>query len=110
MNPRVFPPFSTLSLFVLLLALAACGAGSEQVIGEWTLDSKGRYTRLVLSDDGGVDVYTQAGLAGTGQWSFNGSVLRIEFEGASWSGIYSAGSLSFQSKGRPPTVYRKSEF
>lgn len=111
MNTHVFSSLSALSLALLLISLTACSS-AEDMVGEWTLESQGRYTRLVLNEGGDVDIYTRSGPAGTGQWTFNGSsnVLRIEFDGASWSGIHSSGSLAFQSKGRDPTIYRKSEF
>ena len=111
MNTQVLKALSVLSLSILLISLSGC-SGSEQMHGEWNLVSKGRYTRLIFNGDGNVDIYTKSGLAGTGQWTFNGAsgVVRIQFEGASWSGIYSSGSLAFQSKGREPTTYRKSEF
>lgn len=111
MNPRAFQAFSVLSLLLLLLPLSACN-NAESLIGEWTLETQGRYTRLIFSADGAVAIYTQSGLAGTGQWRLEGlsDILRIEFRGEYWSGTYSSESLAFQSKGREPTIYRKSDF
>ena len=111
MKTPLIKALSVLSLTLLLVPFSACGT-SEPVVGEWTLDSQGRYTRLIFSEDGAVDVYSKDGLVGTGQWSHEGfsDVVRIELKGETWSGIKSSGSLAFQSKGREPTIYRKSEF